>query len=238
MGRIYSFFGAHGGCGLSQTVLSLGLSLGGKVLLVHAEEALGDEYLTSVRISFGELLPYLDGCLLDPSDVAGRAYYKKGLSVIGGANRAASGRVYAPGDVGIFLKKMAARYDAVLCDCGCDVGSGLSFGAMAAADKRFMVLSENENCLRRYLLLEPLFEKQDLDICGYILCRLSDVLATGKNYAAKRLSLDAEKIYELPFSSFGAEAEFLGKALCESRDRRYRKSIEELKEKIIGKEEF
>lgn len=82
MGRILSFFGSRSRCGTSQTALSLALKLADiypekKVLLIHMEEAPGDEYTDAIRENMGTIRPLLENGLWAADEIFGRSLLKK-----------------------------------------------------------------------------------------------------------------------------------------------------------------
>ena len=243
MGNIISFFGADGKCGTSQTVLSLAMMLAGerygyRVLLIHAEEPLGDDYIPEISESMENIKPCLEDRLWDIESICSNASMKRKLGVIGGANRMASGSLYDPEKVMAFILDMASVYDFVLCDCGSDLSHGLSLGAMIASEKRCIVLSQGEKALRRYEWLKPMLSKLDLDGEIFICSRYSYSSPCDRYYIDHRLCLQKGSVIPVSFSEDGGRAEFYRRPLISFRNRKYAADIEGLADKLIDKNGF
>ena len=236
MGRIISFFGAQGRCGTSQTALCTAVKLSETipVLLVHLEEDTGDEYTPGLCESMERLRPFLRDGLWDMDETAARAKYSRNLSVIGGAGRPASSGQFYPEDTAAFLRALSERYSFVICDCGSDICHGLSFGGLTAAEKRFTVINQNENCFRRYERQKPLLERLSVADCSFILARQNKDHPCDRGCAEKRLGLDKGSMLSVGESSFGDEAEALGKALLSFGERKYACDISRITEEITG----
>ena len=233
MGVIASFFGAQPRCGLSQTVLSLAMYLaeqGAATLLVHLEDKPGDEYTPGLSESMERLRPFLRDGLWDLEEVYGKAFYSGNLSVIGGAGRPASSGLYYPEDTASFLRAVSERWEFILCDCGSDICHGLSLGGMQAADKRFIVLNQNENCLKRYEWQRELLKKLDADTGTYVVCMERKDSLYDRAYISKRLS--AEKLIGIGVSQKGESAEVYGRALLSFRDRKYEEDIRNISQEV------
>ena len=241
MGEIFSFLGTDSKCGTSQTVLSLATVLTGKypemkVLIFHAEEALGDDYIPVIQKSMEDIKPYLNDRLWDLESICSGALLKKNLSVIGGADRTASGGLYSPEKVEAFLLDLASVFDLVLCDCGSDICHGLSLGALISAEKRCMVLSQGEKALRRYEWLRPVLSKLDLDGEIFICCKYTDANPCDRYYMDHRLMLQKGSVIPVSFAPDGGKAEFYRRPLISFRNRKYTSDIERLAELLLLKD--
>ncbi|MBR0481942.1 MAG: hypothetical protein IJJ48_05675 [Firmicutes bacterium] len=238
MGSIVSFFGADSKCGTSQTVLSLALHLSERqpryrVLLVHAEEDFGDDYIQDIGVSMGEIKPYLCERLWDAEEIAGDAALKYGFGLIGGAGMLSSGSLYHPEMVGGFLTDISAYYDFVLCDCGSDISHGLCLGALTVSDRSFAVLSQGEKALRKYEKLKALLGKLGLCKDGIVCCKYRDDQACDTGYMARRLHMEKDRIFTVSCSPDGERAEFNRRPLMYFRGRKYTADIEKLSKEVF-----
>ncbi|MBO4819465.1 MAG: hypothetical protein J5528_04925 [Firmicutes bacterium] len=243
MGRIFSFFGADSKCGTSQTVLSLAMTAAGrhpelKVLLVNAEEALGDDYIPEISQSMEEIKPYLKDSLWDMESILRNSVLRKNLSIIGGANRTGSGSLYSPEKVRDFLLDAATFYDLVLCDCGSDICHGLSLGALISSGKRCIVLTQGEKALRRFEWLRPVLSKFDLDGDIYICCKYTDANPCDRYYIDHRLYLEKGSVIPVAFSEDGRKAEFYRRPLLSFKNRKYVSDIEKLAGSLFAQNGF
>ncbi len=230
MGRIVSFFGSRSRCGTSQTALSLALKLAGiypekKILLIHMEEAPGDEYTDGMRENMGTIRPLLENGLWAADEIFGRSLLKKNFYAIGGAGKPASAGLYHPAVSAAFLTDMAKQCDFVICDCGSDLSHGLCIGALTASDTRCLVIDQSESSLRRYEWMSELIRKIGAGPDVYVINGFMKNDPCDTVYVSERLRCEIKKIFTLPFSKNGREAELCGRPLAEYKDRRYSKAL-------------
>ena len=237
MGSIVAFFGCGGKCGLSQTALSLALCEGGrpsskKVLLVYAQEALGDDYIRGIRVSFKDLRHFLKDRVWDSFDICLRASVPGAVSVIGGADIAGSAPMFRPDDVCALIRELSEAYDLVICDCGSDISHGLSIGAMQSASSVYLVSDQSEKCLRRYEWLEPYFEKVGTVFSGTIIAGYQGGSPYDIAYLSEKFRTGRNAVHIIPFSEKGILAETMRRPLIGFRERKYVSAVQTLAKRI------
>ena len=236
MGKIVSFFGADSKCGVTQTVLSLSLALADRgygVLLIHTEEPLGDDYTPGLGISMEEIKPFLKDGLWDRDSILRSAAYRKNLSIIGGANRAASGSLFGPEKTAAFLSDLSDCFEYILCDCGSDLSHGLCLGALLAASFRVTVLGQGEKALKRYEWLRILLSRLEADGDLFAVCRYREDSPCDMGYISSRLSLEKDRLVPVSFSPCGDRAEFYKMPLISFKNKKYEENISRLADQII-----
>lgn len=230
MGKIICFFGSIGRCGTSQISLSLALRIherykDKRVLLIHAEEAAGDDYVKHIGICAEDIRPLLIGRLWDKSEITAKAGTDIGIGIIGGAGLPGSADTYHPDDVKAFLKDISLDYDYVLCDCGSDIAHGLSLGALSSADDRIMVICQSESSLHRFEWIRPYLEKLDLSADAYVLNKWEELSPFDDSYVKTRLGID--KVVRIRKSEKSGEAELKKIPLIKYKSRQFSDDIDE-----------
>ena len=157
-----------------------------------------------------------------------RSLVRKGLHVISSGSRLGGAGDMHPDSAAFLLEALRDRFDLIICDAGCEPDRGFSLGLLMASAWILPVLNQNENCLRRYEWLRPLYSRLGLRLRGPVIGRFSPSSACSAGYIARRLDADATEMICVRASRFGDQAESDGRMLLEYRDPSFKKDIAEL----------
>lgn len=237
--RIITFHGADHKCGTSQLALCTAEKLSQlcpslKLLLVHAEEPLGDDYTPNLGESMENIRPYLSDGLFDPEEIAGRSKYCGNLYVIGGANSFGSGGMYHPDAAEYFLRGMGGFFDMVICDSGAELDHGLALGSLFCADMLFMVFTQSEVCIRHYEWKEYLLRQLGLCPDMYVVNKFSRSSPYDLKYFSDRLGAELKTVSRIACSPNAEQSELMSKSLLCFRSTVFSRDIEKMARSIIS----
>lgn len=205
-----------------------------KVLLVQSRGSGGPDYSPQIRESVSRLKPYLAERLINTDEIRRKAVWRDNLSVIGGPDDPCGASDIYPEMGEYLLRSLAPFYDAVICDGGADIEEGLALGSLFASDSMYMVLAQNENCLRRYEWLLPVYRQLGLVAQRFIINAFSPASPYTESYICDRLSLERDQIIKVRASEFGQTAETDARSLISYRDRNFTRDIDDLVTEICN----
>jgi len=239
MSCIVSFFGADHKCGCSQISQCTAEKIATshpelKVLLIHAEEKIGDDFSPNLGESIERIKPYIKGKLYDTEELLSKSNYLKNLYIIGGANELGSASIFHPDLASSFITEMKKLFDIILCDCGADLDHGLSLGSLFSADKLYIVYTQSESSIKRFEWMKCLFDKLELDTSHVIINKYTKRSPYDIKYFENRLGLQTENITTICKAEDGDMAEILEKSLLGFRNKAFSKDITILSEEILN----
>ena len=233
MSRIISFFSSDHRTGTSMLAQCCAERLAEKdrsmqVLLVHSSGCAGTDYSPQLRESVGRIRPYLAEKLINVEEIRRKAVWRDNLSVIGGHEDPCGASDIFP-EMGEYLvRTLAPYYGAVICDGGADIEEGLALGALFASDITYMVLTQNENCLKRYEWLLPVYRQLGLLPVRYVINSFSQASPYSEGYIRDRLGIERGNLVKIRASGHGSAAETDSRSLLAYRDKAFLRDLDEL----------
>lgn len=207
---------------------------GFQVLLMHTEDGWGLDFSPKVCETFERIRPYLAQRLVDVDELMQKCLYKHNLFIIGGASRPGSASFYHPEMSEYLLESFAGKFDIIICDSGSQVEHGLALGALLSADCVYMVTTQAESALRRFERISPLYEKLGIRINKLIINAFQKSRINTLELIAMRMGFEAENIFCVKKSFYGAAAEHDGTSLLAFKEKSLIKSIDLIADSIIG----
>ena len=238
MGRIITFYGADHKCGTSMMAQCFAEYAASKfkeynVLLVHAENGDGELYSPCVHESLETIRPYLAEKLIDCNSIMEKSRYKDNLFIIGGASKPGTANLYHPDMAQYLFSALAGSFDLIVCDSGSEIEHGMSLGAMFGADLMYVILTQEEYCIRRFEWVKALFDKINIKPAGAVINCFSADAVNSKDLIAMRMGIDESCIFCIRESKRGKDAAQDGKSLLAYKDAKFRKDFLSAAENIL-----
>ena len=240
MGRVIAFYGADHKCGTSMIAQCFAEYAASEykdfnILLVHAENGDGELYSPCVHESLESIRPYLAEKLIDSKSIMEKSRYKDNLFIIGGASKPGTSNLYHPDMAQYLLSALAGSFDLIICDSGSEIEHGMSLGAMFGADLLFVVLTQDEYCIRRFEWIKSLLEKINLKPAGAVINRFSPDEVNSKELIAMRMDIAEENVFCIRESKCGKNASQDGKSLMAYKDAKFRKDFVSAAKSILAR---
>ena len=117
------------------------------------------------------LRPYIARKLVDMEEIKRRAFCRDGLYVVGGIKDPENKELFTLDMAAHFLELAKDHFDIVIVDTGAQLEEGMALGALAVADRVYMVFNQRESSVQRYEWLSFLYAKLEFASERFILNR-------------------------------------------------------------------
>ena len=161
----------------------------------------------------------VDRSLLRPSRKRENFYF------ISGVSDELSERYYFPETAERLLENIKDSFRIIIADTGSRLDNGLAFGGLLGSKKNFLVLAQEEGCLRRYERIRAVYAKVGISFDRYIINKYSAGEAYTMKYISKRLGIPEERMLKLERSSYGREADISYKSLLDFENDKFARDI-------------
>ncbi len=203
-----------------------------KVLLIHTESASGDDYSPMLNESIERMSPYIADRVLDTGEILERARVRDNLWIIGGVGDVCAAAAFHPDMTIYLLESLSRSFDAIICDSGSEVNSGVALGALLRADRLFMVMSQSGNALARYKRFSLLYERLGLSMDAFIINRYEKSAVYDVKSICEKLGLPEDKVFTVRMSGYSERAELDSRSLINYRDSGFIRDIARIKTEI------
>ncbi len=238
MKKLVAFHGSDhksGATMLSQSVAELVARNRKEIKVLWTVFGLGDgkDYKDTVAQSLEEFRLQIYSRILNKEEVMEASKQSENLFMLGGIKNISEKRTYFPENAQYFLECMKDDFDLIIADCGNDLDSGISLGALENADAIYITISQKESALRQYEIKSELYQRLNLKAAGMILNHFQKEDPITLHYTARRLNHPYETIFKVKDSEFGRQAERDRKSLLFYGDNTYDKDISEIADSIL-----
>ncbi|MBQ2747699.1 MAG: hypothetical protein IJF28_04430 [Firmicutes bacterium] len=203
------------------------------VLLVTLNGRQNAQYLREEASPIDNYRAKLESGIMVSKSEIDRVKNMNNLYVISGVKKETEERLYHPETAKKLLLDASSQFSIIIADCGSELDNGLAIGGLMSAEKKFMVLSQNEATLRRYENMKKYYEGLTLDFDSLIINKYSERDPYSLGYLRKRLSCEPEKLYPVALASLGRQAEMEYRTIMNLNEEVFVKDIEKLSFSII-----
>ena len=240
MKKVVSFLGGDHRVGTTMTADCCAAMLAAdlpdsRLLVIHAQSPGAAVYTQTPGLCIDDIAPHLEKRNPDPDEILERSLVSGGLHVISSGSRLGSAGDIHPDSAGFLLEILRDRFDLIICDAGCEPDRGFSLGLLMASVSIFPIITQNENCLRRFEWLSPLYDRLGLRLRGPVIGCFSSSAAFSAGYMSRRLGISTDDLLSVRESRFGEQAESEGKLLLSYRDSGFKRDIAALCELLSEK---
>lgn len=155
------------------------------------------------------------------------------LYLVSGLTAESEKRLYFPEEALQFAEDMSTQFEIVILDTGSELDSGLAIGGLLAAEKRYMVIPQNEAALARYCKTKLLYERINFGFDCYVINRFREKDVLSLDYIKKRCDFGDKKVYVVHDAGDGRRAEYERKTFVELRNGVFEKDINAIAEDIL-----
>lgn len=201
-----------------------------KVLLVLASGKAGDDYIINKENkSIDDIKANLINGHLERYELSQVLVKEKGLWVLPGVRDYLSASYYTENVMDTLVS--AADFDFIILDCGDDFRLGLVVSAVGVADRRYIVITQQEKTLRRFSymkesVLDPLGIEGELIICKY----QHNISLLYRREIERKLSIKVAG--QIPYIEYGWQAEIEYRTLMDLN--KYNRAICNIANEITG----
>ncbi len=164
----------------------------------------------------------VDRSLLRPSARRENFYF------ISGVADELSERYYFPETAERLLENIADSFRLIIADTGSRLDNGLAFGGLLAGRENYLVLVQEESCLKRFERIRAVYDKVGISFGKYVINKYSAADAYTMKYIYKRLEISDERIRKVERSQYGREADINYKSLLEFENDKFSRDIRAL----------
>ena len=237
MCKIIAFHGADHKAGVTMIAQAIAEKIateqGVRVLFLVLNGRVNNQYFGSEIKSVDDFKLQLESKLLNPKDFARDCRYKGNLHVLGGPNNEIECRYYFPDEIIYLVETVKEEFDLILMDTGESLDCGLAIGGLQEAEKRYLVMTQEEVGIARYERQRSLYERMAISFDEIIINKFIEHDSYTKGYMAERIGVGKDKIFCVDMSNKGREAERERKSLFELKSESFLKGLEPIAKTIL-----
>ena len=237
MNNLYAFHGADSKTGVTMLAQSAAQLIASRrpdidVLLLTLSGKRNAEYLCEESVTLDSLKTQLDsGIAIRKSAIRNQPPYNN-LFVISGLSKEINERYYLPETAKRLIGDLSPQFKIIITDTGSRLDSGLAVGGLAAAAKRYFVLSQNEATLQRFERIYPVYRDMGLTFDKLIINKYYSKDPYNLEYIKKRLSVDEDRLITVSLSEAARKAEMEHRTLLEYRTSGFLKGAKKIADEI------
>lgn len=229
--NVIVFFGADSKVGTTMIAQSVAEQISEneniRVLFAILDGTPGMDYIQNAdkQISIDDMRAKVINNMLSKTELMDICLKQNNLYVLQGTQSYIYRRYYHPEHVEAFLKQLSEAFDIVIVDAGSNVELGMTIGALTASCYRFLVCTQQSNCLRNFNRLDiQILSKLKIKEFFLIVNKYieNDQLPNGYKLADL---YDAPFICTVPYSEYGLQAEIEQFTIQQLKDDEYKNAI-------------
>lgn len=239
MCKVFAFHGAERKVGVTMIAQSIAEKIANdceqlEVLLLVLNGRTNHQYFDKEVKSITEYKLQLESKLLNGKDLARDCRYKGNLHVLAGPRDEFEYRYYFPEEITYLMECIKSEFDVIIIDTGDSIDCGLAVGGLAAAENKYMIVTQDETSLERYQRLHHIYEQMGLGFECLVINKYVPQDIYSKGYIGERLEYSKERLISLETSSKGRQAEREKNSFYELHDEVWCQGIKFITDNILN----
>ena len=204
-----------------------------KVLLLFLNGRRSTDYVREEFDSITRFRMQLENRIISGKEIVKACRCQNNLYMLAGIESPEEERYYQPDMSAYLLSTVKNEFDLVLVDSGNTLDNGLALGALTCSDLRFLILTQQETMLRRYEVLQPLYQKLKISFAGFIINKFSSQDPYDLGYLSMRMDTVKSRIKRVEQTGSSRLAEMEYRTLLSFQDQRYTQDVLSLANLIL-----
>jgi len=235
MKKIYAFHGCDSKSGVTMLAQSCAQSIAQKlpdknILLISLCGRRNNQFVKEDVESIDYFRNKIEsGIVVSKNDIR-ESRIAENLFLLDGLEKESESRFYFPEAVKELLEGLQKEFDIIVADTGSTIDNGLAVGGLCNAERKYLVFSQNEAALSRYLRLCTLYDSLNLSFDGYVLNKFLEKDFLSVDYVRKRVGISKDNIFKVgdAGSLCSRRAELEKKTIFEMKNSEYINDIEKI----------
>lgn len=237
MNKIVTFFGASAGVGTTMLSLDIALQLAErrkKVMYVFASSNPSTDFLDNSKFanrSLDELRPSLRAGNITKEEILNVCYKKDKLYILPPIKDMTLIRTFTENDLKNIFDLIKDDFDNIIVDAGSNIQYPLGISALLTNDQLFVVLTQQEKVINRYVLLKETILKP-LQLKHSIIVNMYNRISPSYTIENIKAMTKADSIFPVQAVEQGWEAEILRETLIKYP--KYKDGIKPMVNEIVA----
>lgn len=204
-----------------------------KILFISLSGRKNSEYFKGELKSIDDFKLQLDSKLIVEKDFMRDCRYKDNLYVLSGIANEQEERYYFPEHVKYLIHSIENGFDIIIADTSSDLDNGLAFGTLCMADKKFLIISQQESYISRYEQKKHLFQHADIHFEKILINHYQEDDPYNIAYITQRIEVDKQQLCKIRTSPYYRQAEMEHRTLIEFKTEKYSEDIVFLSNQVL-----
>lgn len=204
-----------------------------KILFISLSGRKNNEYFKGDLKSIDDFKLQLDSKLIVEKDFMRDCRYKDNLYVLSGIANEQEERYYFPEHVKYLIHSIENGFDVIIADTGSSLDNGLAFGALCIADKKFLIMGQQESHISRYEEKINVFQHADIHFEKILVNHYQEDDPYNIAYISQRIDAGRETFLKIRTSPYYRQAEMEHRTLIEFKTEKYNEDIVCLSNQIL-----
>ncbi|MEL7655375.1 MAG: hypothetical protein AAGU75_05645, partial [Bacillota bacterium] len=115
-------------------------------------------------------------------------------------------RYYYPDMAKYLLEEIAPEFDLIIADGGNELDNGLAVGTLAVSEEIYLLLTQQETIVRRYVKNKEILDDAGLTVSAFIINNYYEQDPYSLSYLSSRMEIAKERLWKLDSAAYSRQA--------------------------------